>query len=69
MGAAIAMGIGSLGPALGMGLIGMKACENIGKYTESSGKIRTTMIIAMALVETTALYCLMIAGALLFLNR
>lgn len=68
LGAAIAIGVGSLGPALGMGLIGMKACENIGKYAESSGKIRTTMIIAMALVETTALYCLMIAGGLLLLN-
>ena len=68
MGAAIAMGIGSLGPALGMGLVGMKACENIGKYPESAGKIRTTMMIAMGLIETGAIYCLMISGALILLN-
>jgi F-type H+-transporting ATPase subunit c len=68
LGAAIAMGVGALGPALGQGLIGMKACENIGKYPESSGKIRGTMIIAMALVETSAIYCFLIAGALLYLN-
>ncbi|HZW61695.1 MAG TPA: ATP synthase F0 subunit C [Candidatus Babeliales bacterium] len=68
IGAAIAMGIGSLGPSLGMGLIGMKACENMGKYPESSGKIRGTMIIAMSLVETGAIYSLMIAGALILLN-
>jgi len=69
IGAAIAMGIGALGPALGQGLIGMKACENIGKYPESAGKIRTTMIIAMSLVETSAIYCVLVAGALIVLNR
>ena len=64
-GAAIAMGIGALGPAIGQGLVGMKACESIGKYPESAGQIRTTMMIAMGLVETSAIYCLMIAGALI----
>jgi len=69
VGAAFAMGFGSLGPALGQGLVGMKAVENIGKYPESSGKIRTTMMIAMGLVETSAIYCLMVAGALILFNR
>ena len=68
LGAAIAMGVGAIGPALGQGLIGMKACENIGKYPESAGKIRTTMMIAMGLVETSAIYALMVAGALIILN-
>jgi F-type H+-transporting ATPase subunit c len=68
IGAALAMAIGSLGPAIGMGLIGMKACENIGKYPENAGKIRTTMMIAMGLVETGAIYCLLISGALIILN-
>lgn len=65
--AGLAMGIGSIGPSIGQGLIGMKACENLGKYPESSGKIRTTMILAMAIVESSAIYCLLIAGALLFI--
>lgn len=69
MGAAFVMGFGSLGPALGQGLVGMKAVESIGKYPESAGKIRTTMMIAMGLVETSAIYCLMIAGALILFNR
>ncbi len=64
LGAAIAMGFGSLGPALGQGFVGMKACENIGKYPDSAGNIRTTMMIAMGLVETAAIYSLLIAGAL-----
>lgn len=68
LGAAIAMGVGSLGPALGQGLIGMKACESIGKYPESSGEIRTTMMISMGMVETAAIYALMIAGALIYVG-
>lgn len=66
LGAAIAMGIGSIGPALGQGFIGMKSCENIGKYPENADKIRTTMLIAMGLTETSAIYCLIIALLLIF---
>ncbi len=69
LGAALAMGIGSLGPALGQGLIGMKACESMGKYPESAGQIRTTMMIAMGLVETAAIYALLIAGALIWVGN
>ena len=70
LGAAITMGFGSLGPALGQGIIGMKACENLGKYPESANKIRTTMMMALAVVESSAIYCLIISGALLvFGNR
>jgi F-type H+-transporting ATPase subunit c len=67
IGAAIAMGVGSFGPAFGQGMIGAKACENIGKYPDSAGKIRTTMIISMAIVESSAIYCLLIAGFLIFI--
>lgn len=69
IGAGIAMGIGAIGPAIGQGLIGMKACENIGKYPESSGQIRTTMMIAMGIVESSAIYALLISGAILYLTR
>jgi F-type H+-transporting ATPase subunit c len=65
IGAAITMGFGSLGPAIGQGLIGMKACENIGKYPESANKIRTAMVLSLAIVESCAVYCLIIAGGLL----
>lgn len=65
LGAAIAMGVGSIGPALGQGLIGMKAVENIGKYPESAGKVRTAMMLAMMLVETSAIYALLISGFLI----
>lgn len=66
--AAIAIGFGSIGPAFGQGMIGAKTCENIGKYPENAGQIRGTMIIAMSIVESSAIYCLLIAGALLYLT-
>lgn len=69
IGAAIAMGVGAIGPALGQGFVGGKACENIGKYPEGANKIRTTMMIAMGLVETSAIYAFIVAILLIFMNR
>ena len=69
IGAAITMGLGSLAPAYGQGLIGSKACENIGKYPESSDKIRMTMMIAMGIVESSAVYALLIDLLLIFFNQ
>lgn len=64
IGAAVAIGLGTLGPSLGMGLIASRACENIGKYPENSTAIRNAMIFGLILVETAALYAFLIAGAL-----
>jgi len=69
IGAAIAMGIGTIGPALGQGFIGMKSCENIGKYPENADKIRTTMILALAITETSAIYALIVALLLIFVPK
>lgn len=68
IGAAVAMGFGSLGPALGQGMIGAKACESIGKQPENSSKIRGLMIFAMVFVETSAIYAFIIALVLVFFN-
>lgn len=66
--AALVMGIGTIAPAYGQGIIGAKACENIGKYPESADKIRLTMMIAMGFVESSAVYALLIALILLFFS-
>jgi F-type H+-transporting ATPase subunit c len=68
LGSAIVMGIGSIGPSLGQGMIGMKACEKIGQYPDNAGQIRTTMMIGMGLVETEALYCLVISFGLIWVG-
>lgn len=66
IGAALVMGLGSISPAYGQGIVGAKACENIGKYPESSGDIRTAMYIAMGVIESSAVYALIIALCLIF---
>jgi len=60
------MGIGTIGPALGMGLIGAKACESIGKKPESYGIIFRLMFIAIVFVESVAIYAFVISMLLLF---
>ena len=64
--AAVAMGVGSIGPALGQGMVGKAACENIGKYPESARDIRTTMFLAMGIIESSAIYAFMVAGAIIY---
>jgi F-type H+-transporting ATPase subunit c len=59
--AAFAVGIGTLGPAIAQGLIGSRACENIGKYPENLNAIRTMAFAALAMVETLVLFAVLIA--------
>jgi F-type H+-transporting ATPase subunit c len=59
--AGICMGVGALGPSLGQGYTGGKACEAIGKKPESSGVIMRTMIAAMAVTESSAIYAFIIS--------
>lgn len=61
IGAAFAMAVGSVGPAIGQGMIGKQACESVGKYPESGGKIQMTMMIALGAVESSAVYCFIIS--------
>ncbi len=64
--AGVVMGIGTIGPALAQGMIGSKACETMGKYPDSAGNVRGAMILAMSLVETVAIYALLVAILLIF---
>ena len=58
---ALAIGIGAIGPGLGIGLIGAKAMEAIGRNPEASGKVMLSMLIASAFAEAIAIYALVIA--------
>jgi len=58
---ALAIGLGALGPGLGVGLIGSKAMEAIGRNPEAAPKIQTSMILAIAFAEAIAIYALVIA--------
>ena len=58
---ALAIGLGSVGPALAIGLIGAKAMEAIGRNPEATGKILVPMLLVSAFAEAVAIYALVIA--------
>lgn len=58
---AIAIGLGALGPAIGIGMIGSKAMEAIGRNPEAANKILVPMLIVSAFAEAVAIYGLVIA--------
>lgn len=66
--AGLCMGIGSLGPSLGQGYIGGKACESISRKPESASVILKAMLLGMAFTESSALYALAIALILIFVS-
>jgi F-type H+-transporting ATPase subunit c len=58
---ALAIGLGAIGPGLGVGMIGAKAVEAVGRNPEASGKVMIIMLIAAAFAEAIAIYALVIA--------
>ena len=58
--------IALLGAALGQGRIGASALEGIARQPEAAGRIQTAMIIALALVESLAIYGLLVSLIILF---
>ncbi|HVW67028.1 MAG TPA: ATP synthase F0 subunit C [Candidatus Peribacteraceae bacterium] len=58
---ALVVGIGTIGPGIGIGIIGGKALEAMGRNPEVSGRIQTNMILTIAFAEALAIYCLVIS--------
>lgn len=63
---AFVMGLGSLGPAVAIGMLVSKAMEAIGRNPEAAGKIQTNMILGIAFAEAIAIYALVVALILKF---
>ena len=64
--AGISMAVGSIGPALGLGMLISKALESIARQPEVTGDIRTTMFIGIGVTEAVALYAFVISLILIF---
>ena len=64
--AGISMGVGSIGPALGLGMLISKALESIARQPEVAGDIRTNMFIGIGVTEAVALYAFVVALILIF---
>ena len=59
--AALAIGLGAIGPGIGIGILGGKAMEAIGRNPEATGQIQSNMILGIAFTEAIAIYALVIA--------
>ena len=57
----LAVGLGMLGPGLGIGLIGYSAMQALGRNPEARGPIMTNMILAIAFAEAIGIYVLIVA--------
>ncbi len=58
---ALVMGIGTIAPAIGIGMIVSKALEAIGRNPDAAGKIQTNMILGTAFAEAIAIYALVVS--------
>ncbi len=63
---ALAAGLGVIGPGIGIGLIGGRAMEAIGRNPEASGKIVSNMILAIAFTEALGILALVVAFIIKF---
>lgn len=63
---AIVMGLGAIGPGLGIGILVSGAMQAIGRNPEAASKIQTNMILGAAFCEAIAIYALVIALILKF---
>jgi F-type H+-transporting ATPase subunit c len=60
--------LGTIIPALVEGRAVLKALEGMTRQPEVAGQLRTTLLISMALLESTAIYVLLILLVLIFAN-
>lgn len=67
LGAGLGAGIAAIGAGLGIGRIGGAANEAVSRQPESSGDIRTNMILTAAFVEGVALFAVIVCLLILFL--
>ncbi len=66
--AALAVAVGAIGPALAEGRAVAAAMDALARQPEAGNAISRTLFVGLAMIETTAIYCLVIALLLLFAN-
>lgn len=66
--AGLGMPLAVIGPAIAQGLATKGACEGIARNPEANTKITTALVIGLAMIESLAIYALVIELILLFAN-
>ena len=66
--AGLTIAIGTIGPAVGEGWALARALGAIAQQPDEAGTISRTLFVGLAMVESTAIYCLVVAIILIFAN-
>jgi F-type H+-transporting ATPase subunit c len=66
--AGLAIAIGAIGPALGEGRALAQALSALAQQPDEANTITRTLFVGLAMVESTAIYCFVIAMILIFAN-
>lgn len=66
--AALVVSFGAIGPALAEGRAVAAAMDALARQPEAANTISRTLFVGLAMIETMAIYCLVIALLLLFAN-
>jgi F-type H+-transporting ATPase subunit c len=64
----LTIALGSIGPAIGEGMALAKALSAIAQQPDEANTISRTLFIGLAMVESTAIYCFVVAIILIFAN-
>ncbi|NJN82275.1 MAG: F0F1 ATP synthase subunit C [Caldilineaceae bacterium] len=68
MTAGLTIAIGSVAPALGEGRALAQALSSIAQQPDEANTITRTLFVGLAMVESTAIYCFVVAMILIFAN-
>lgn len=66
--AALTMALGAVGAAIGESRVGAAAMDALARQPDEASSITRTLFVSLAMVESTAIFCLVIALILLFAN-
>ena len=66
--AGITIAIGSIGPAIGEGLALARALTAVAQQPDEANTITRTLFVGLAMIESTAIYCLVISIIVIFAN-
>lgn len=66
--AGLTLAIGSIGPAIGEARAVAQALAAIAQQPDEAGTITRTLFVGLAMIESTAIYCFVVAMILLFAN-
>jgi F-type H+-transporting ATPase subunit c len=66
--AGLTIAIGSIGPALAEGRAASQALQAIAQQPDAASTITRTLFVSLAMIESTAIYCFVVAMILIFAN-